>query len=103
MQAQPARRGACRATRRVGQIAFLVLRFIRYLTRGLVYCHAGEDEASSSLTNVSVGKTLSDAQQMDSFESMLAFGRSFGAKGATFEQPLMNYSTPWEIVPGDSR
>lgn len=66
---------------------------------GLVHYYAGHDEATLSLTNISVWQALSDAKQMDTFEPMLALGRSFAAKGATFERPIMNYATLWEISP----
>ncbi len=66
---------------------------------GLIHYYAGADEAVSSLTNVSVWRTLSDAKQLDSFQPMLDLGREFVAKGATFERPIMNYASLWEIVP----
>ncbi len=66
---------------------------------GLLHYYAGEDEAVSSLTNVSVWRTLSDAKQMDAFQPMLDLGKAFAAKGATFERPIMNYTSLWEIVP----
>jgi hypothetical protein len=64
---------------------------------GLDAYFVGADEATSSLTNVSVWKTLADAQQMDRFQPMLDLGKSFTAKGATFERPIMNYTTQWQI------
>ncbi|HKT16927.1 MAG TPA: hypothetical protein VJR47_02715 [Stellaceae bacterium] len=67
--------------------------------RGLLHYYAGEDEAVSSLTNVSIWATLDDANQMDSFEPMLELGRTFAAKGAIFERPIMNYASQWEIMP----
>ena len=66
---------------------------------GLLHYYAGEDEAVSSLTNVSVWRTLSDAKQMEAFQPMLDLGKAFAAKGATFERPIMNYAALWEIVP----
>ena len=65
--------------------------------RGLLHYYAGEDEAVSSLTNVSVWETLADARQMDSFQPMLDLGTKLAAKGATFERPIMNYASLWEI------
>lgn len=64
---------------------------------GLVSYWAGADEAASSLTNVSVWRTLDDAKQMDSFQPMLELGKRFAEQGATFERPIMNYATLWTI------
>ena len=65
--------------------------------RGLVSYWAGADEMTSSLTNVSVWRTLDDARQMDRFQPMLDLGRVFAEKGATFERPIMNYAALWQI------
>jgi hypothetical protein len=67
--------------------------------RGLIHFYAGEDEAVSSLVNVSVWRTLEDAKQLDTFQPMLDLGKAFVSKGATFERPIMNYASQWEIVP----
>ena len=67
--------------------------------RGLIHYYAGEDESVNSLTNVSVWRTLQDAKQMDTFQPMLDLGKVFASKGATFERPIMNYASLWEIVP----
>jgi hypothetical protein len=67
--------------------------------RGLIRFYAGEDEAANSLTNVSVWRTLEDARQLDRFQPMLDLGKLFTAKGATFERPIMNYASLWEIAP----
>ena len=67
--------------------------------RGLVHYYAGADRAVNSLTNVSVWRSLVDAQQMDAFQPMLDLGKKFAAEGATFERPIMNYASLWEIVP----
>lgn len=64
---------------------------------GLMHFYAGADEAASSLTNVSVWTSLENAKQLDSFQPMLDLGREFVAKGATFERPIMNYTTLWEL------
>jgi hypothetical protein len=64
---------------------------------GLVSFYAGADEATSSLMNVSVWKTLADAKQLDTFQPMLDLGKVFVSKGATFERPIMNYSTLWQL------
>ena len=71
---------------------------------GLLAYYAGADEATSSLSNVSVWASLEAARQMDAFQPMLDLGKSFAAKGATFERPIMNYATLWQLrasaVPG---
>jgi len=67
--------------------------------RGLIHFYVGEDEAGNSLTNVSVWRTLEDAKQLDTFQPMLDLGKVFTAKGATFERPIMNYASLWEIAP----
>ena len=67
--------------------------------RGLLAYYAGVDEATSSLTNVRVWVDLAAAKQMDSFEPMLALARRFAAAGATFERPIMNYATLWQLDP----
>jgi phage-related protein len=65
--------------------------------RGLINFYAGADEATSSLTNVSVWKTLDDARQLDTFQPMLDLGKTFTQKGAAFERPIMNYLTLWQL------
>lgn len=65
---------------------------------GLISYWAGADEATSSLTNVSVWATLTDAKQMDAFQPMLDLGKRFAEKGARFERPIMNYATLWQLA-----
>jgi len=67
---------------------------------GLLAFYAGADEATSSLTNVSMWTDLASAKQLDSFQPMLDLGKVFAAKGATFERPIMNYATLWQLAPG---
>ena len=67
--------------------------------RGLIQFYAGEDEAVNSLINVSVWRALEDAKQLDTFQPMLDLGKVFVAKGATFERPIANYASQWEIAP----
>jgi hypothetical protein len=64
---------------------------------GLIDFFAGEDPATSSMTNVSLWRTLADAQQLDRFEPMLELGRRFVAEGVSFERPIMNYATLWRL------
>jgi hypothetical protein len=67
--------------------------------RGLLAFYAGADEATSSLTNVSIWTDLAAAKQLDTFQPMLDSGKEFAAKGATFERPIMNYATLWQLRP----
>ena len=71
--------------------------------RGLLAYYGGAEEATSSLTNVSVWIDLAAAKQMDTFQPMLDLGKEFAAKGATFERPIMNYATLWQLRPGPAR
>jgi hypothetical protein len=71
---------------------------IRHM-RGLIHFYTGEDESAHSLTNVSVWRTLEDAKQLDTFPPMLDLGKVFTSKGATFERPIPNYVSQWEIAP----
>jgi hypothetical protein len=64
---------------------------------GLINFYAGADEATSSLMNVSVWKTLDNARQLDTFQPMLDLGKVFVQKGATFERPIMNHLTLWQL------
>ena len=63
---------------------------------GLLSFYAGADETTSSLTNVSLWVDLNSAKQLDRYQPMLDSGKEFVAKGATFERPIMNYTTLWQ-------
>jgi hypothetical protein len=65
--------------------------------RGCRGYFAGSDQATSSLSNVSVWNTLDDAKQMEQFQPMLDLGKRFLDAGATFERPIMNYATLWQL------
>ena len=65
---------------------------------GLLAFYFGADEATSSLTNVSLWTSLEAAKQLDTFQPMLDLGKPFIAKGATFERPIMNYATLWQLT-----
>jgi hypothetical protein len=67
--------------------------------RGLIHFYTGEDEASNALAQVSVWRTLEDAKHLDTFQPMLDLGKVFTSKGATFDRPIMNYVSLWEIAP----
>ncbi len=71
--------------------------------RGLLAYYGGADEATSSLTNVSVWTDLAAAKQLDTFQPMLDLGKEFAANGATFERPIMNYATLWQLRPGTAK
>jgi hypothetical protein len=64
---------------------------------GLLAFYVGADEATSSLTNVSIWTDLAAAKQLDTFQPMLDLGKTFAEKGATFERPIMNYATLWQL------
>ena len=68
--------------------------------RGFLAFYAGADETTSSLTNVSLWADLDAAKQLDHFQPMLDSGKEFTAKGATFERPIMNYMTLWQMQSG---
>ena len=67
---------------------------------GLLAFYTGADEAVSSLSNVSIWADLATAKQLDTFQPMLDLGRKFVEAGATFERPIMNYGTLWQLGPG---
>ena len=66
---------------------------------GLLSFYFGTDEATSSLTNVSLWTSLDAAKQLHTFQPMLDLGKPFAAKDATFERPIMNYATLWQLGP----
>jgi hypothetical protein len=66
---------------------------------GLIAFFVGADEATSSLSNVSLWLDLDAAKQLDRFQPMLDSGKAFVAKGATFERPIMNYMPLWQLQP----
>lgn len=70
--------------------------------RGLRAYFAGVDRERSQLTNVSVWESVADAEQVSTFDPMLALGRRFAAQGATFLRPIPNFEPLWqwgEIAP----
>lgn len=64
---------------------------------GLLSFYFAADEATSSLTNVSLWTSLEAAKQLDTFQPMLDLAKPFIEKGATFERPIMNYATLWQL------
>ena len=69
---------------------------IRRLT-GCLHYFAAIDRESSSMVNVSVWRSLADAQQMQTLGPMLALAEEFTREGVRFERPVINYETLWEI------
>lgn len=92
--------------RQLAMEADLVLRPGIEAMAGLLAFYFGADEATSSLTNVSLWTSLEAAKQLDTFQPMLDLAKPFIAKGATFERPIMNYATLWQLkgsaAPGDA-
>ncbi len=66
---------------------------------GLIHFYTGQDEATLSLSNVSVWQSLNEAKQLDTYQPMLDLGKTFVTKGARFERPILNHVTQWEIIP----
>jgi hypothetical protein len=69
---------------------------IRALKGNLAY-HAGIDAENSTMTNVSVWRTLEDARQMASLPEMLAQAGIFVEAGVQFERPITNHETLWSL------
>jgi quinol monooxygenase YgiN len=74
---------------------------IRQLS-GCLHYYAAIDRASSSIVNVSVWRSLADAQQMQTLAPMQALAEAFTREGVRFERPVINYETLWEIGPSAS-
>ncbi|HUC18388.1 MAG TPA: hypothetical protein VMA37_11975 [Acetobacteraceae bacterium] len=83
--------------RRMAEEADPILRPGIEAMAGLLAFYFGADETTSSLSNVSLWTSLEAAQQLDTFQPMLDLGKPFAAKGATFERPIMNYATLWQL------
>ena len=64
---------------------------------GCLHYFAAIDRESSSMVNVSVWRSLADAQQMQTLAPMLALAEAFTREGVRFERPVINYETVWEI------
>lgn len=64
---------------------------------GLLHYYAGIDAISNTMINVSVWQSLADAKQMETLAPMLALTKEFIDLGVTFERPIINYDTVWEI------
>jgi hypothetical protein len=64
---------------------------------GCLHYFAAIDRESSSMVNVSVWRTLEDAQQMQTLGPMLALAEDFTREGVRFERPIVNYETVWSV------
>ena len=69
---------------------------IRKLT-GCLHFFAAIDQESGSMVNVSVWKSLADAQQMQTLTPMLALAEDFTRAGVRFDRPIINYETLWAV------
>ncbi len=47
--------------------------------------------------NVSMWETVEDADQMASFQPMLALAEEFVALGVRFQRPILNFETLWSF------
>jgi hypothetical protein len=64
---------------------------------GCLHYFAAIDRGSSSMVNVSVWRSLADAQQMQTLGPMLALAEDFTREGVRFERPIINYETLWAV------
>jgi hypothetical protein len=69
---------------------------IRQLS-GCLHYFAAIDRDSSSMVNVSIWRSLADAQQMQTLPPMLALAEDFTREGVRFERPIINYQTLWAV------
>ncbi len=49
------------------------------------------------MVNVSVWRSVADAQQMQTLGPMLALAEEFTREGVRFERPIINYETLWVV------
>jgi len=64
---------------------------------GCLHYFAAIDRDSSSMVNVSIWRSLADAQQMQTLRPMLALADDFAREGVRFERPIVNYETLWTV------
>ncbi len=65
--------------------------------KGNLAFYAAIDRENSTMSNVSVWKTLADAKQLDSLQAMLDLAQVFVAAGVRFERPITNHDTLWVL------
>ena len=67
------------------------------LLAGCLHYFAAIDRDSNSIVNVSVWRSLADAQQMQTLAPMLLLAEEFTREGVRFERPIINYETLWQV------
>jgi len=65
--------------------------------QGCLHYWAGIDTTSNTMVNVSVWKSLEDAKQMETLQPMKTLAAEFIQLGVTFERPVLNYETLWQM------
>ena len=65
--------------------------------RGCLHYWAGIDATSNTMVNVSIWESLADARQMETLAPMLALAKEFTTIGVTFERPIVNYDSLWQL------
>ena len=69
---------------------------IRAMSGNLAY-YVGIDHTNNAMHNVSIWKSVADANQMATFAPMLALGTEFAELGVRFERPILNCDTLWQL------
>jgi hypothetical protein len=69
---------------------------IRGMDGNLAY-YVGIDHASNVMHNISIWKSVGNANQMATFAPMLALGQEFADLGVRFERPIVNCDTLWQF------
>lgn len=64
---------------------------------GCLHYWAGIDASSNTMVNVSVWKSMEDAKQMENLQPMKELAGEFIQLGVTFERPVLNYQTLWQM------
>jgi len=65
--------------------------------RGNLGYFVGVDRSAGAMHNVSLWRTIADANQTASFQPMLDLAAEFTNIGVTFQRPILNASTLWTI------
>jgi hypothetical protein len=64
---------------------------------GCLHYFAALDRESNSIVNVSIWRSLADAQQMQTLAPMLELAEEFTREGVRFERPIVNFDVLWEL------
>jgi hypothetical protein len=64
---------------------------------GCLHYFAAIDRESNSIVNVSIWRSLADAQQMQTLAPMLELAEEFTREGVRFERPIVNFDVLWEL------